>query len=641
MKVHPIVLRRLEVAHVTHLNPRALRVTLTGQELGPFSRDGIHLPGFASPGFDDHVKLVFNAQGPVEEALPLQLDGGIEWTRAPGRQTRDYTPRALRQEPDGSWRLDLDFVLHADAESGSGPAERWARTARPGDPLWIVGPKSSTNLPQETEAVILLADETGLPAVARFFDDPPSAAPVHAILTVATEEARQELAVREQDTVTWILAAPGHPTALVDAVRGMQDSVWERRVYVWGGAESRALLPVRRYLSKVRAVPRSSVDLTGYWHAEQHDGVPAVPAPARVSGSASASTSVSASEQGQGQGSVSGQQGGATAVSTQATTPAPGPELQSPVRWLAVRAALRLGLLEALEDHEASSAQDLATRLKVRADALEGLLPVLFSCGLITQGPAGYALADFGTELLADEHAADEFVGLEADAMLSLACLPDALTSDTPAWTTAHGSSVAQQARQDPEIAEELTEATLGLQFLAPSLAALPVFTRSHVDVAGPGAEAVNAAVTAELGQHPGRRELGQPWPPSPSQLAPTASPLPPDRNAGAGSTDPGRALVLVHALGHLSDAEATLALRAAAGYHEVVVIESTRPDALSPTAAESALLTVALTGTAPRPAPAVQHLAATAGLQANGVAQVGWGREALTFVPAPLGGRA
>lgn len=607
MKVHPIVLRQLEVAHVAQLTPRALRITLTGEELAPFSRDGIDLPGFASPGFDDHVKLIFNSLGPVEEALPQQVDGGIDWTRAPGRQTRDYTPRTVRQAADGSWSVDLDFVLHADGASASGPAERWAQSARRGDPLWIVGPKSSTRLPRDTEEIVLLADETGLPAVARFFDERPSDAPVRAFITIPCEQARQELASREQDSVAWIVATPGDPDALVDAVQGLEESVWDRHVYVWGGAESRALLPVRRYLSKVRAVPRSHVDLTGYWHADLHDG---------DRGSSAASEPV------------------------QATTAAPRPvaDLQSPVRWLAVRAALRMGLLEALEHAPTSSVQDLATRLKVRPEALDGLLPVLQSCDVVAGSPGAYTLGDFGTELLADEHAAEDFVGLEADAILSLDALPSALASDTPAWRVSTGSSVAQRASVDPEIAEHLAESASGLQFLAPSLAALPVFAGPLVDLAGPGAEAVQAAVTSQRGEHAGRRELTHAWPAAAAPAAPNGAHASSTAMGATPAAERPRALVLAHALGHLSDAEALLALRAAAGYDEVVVIESTQPDALSPRAAESALVTVALTGTAPRPADAVQRLAAAAGLQPHGVAQIGWGREALSFTPALAG---
>lgn len=613
MQVHPIVLRRLEVARALRLTPRALRITLTGEQLGAFSRNGLDLPGFAAPGFDDHVKLVFNALGPVEEALPLQLDGGIEWTRAPGRQTRDYTPRSLRRESDGSWSLDLDFVVHADGEAAAGPAERWALSARSGDPLWIVGPKSSTTLPQDLQELVLLADETGLPAVARFFDDRPSDAPVRAIITVSHVQARQELATREQDSVTWVLAAPGDPHALADAVRSIEDAVWDRNVYVWGGAESRALLPVRRYLSKVRAVPRHRLDLTGYWHAEVPDAVGA-PGAATDRGASVAPAS-------------------ATAAVPRPTSPArPPASVQSPVRWLAVRASLRLGLLEALEEVRdssvpASSVPDLAARLGVRPEALHGLMPVLQSCEAVTAAPgdAGrYTLGPFGMELLGDEHAAEAFVGLEAEAMLSLACLPEALRAQTPAWAVARGSGVAEQAKADPELAEHLAESALGLRFLAPALCALPVFAGAHVDVGGPGAEAAVAAVTSQLGERTGLLQLGPEW-------ASGSSP------AGRGE----RAMVLAHALGHLTDAEVVTELRTTRGYREVVVIESTRPDALSPTAAEGALLTVAMTGNAPRSAPAVRALASQAGLRFRGLPQLGWGWEALSFGPAKEDGRA
>ena len=93
--VHPLVLRSVRVAAVTDLSPRMRRVTLTGEELGAFTRDGIPLPAFASPGFDDHVKLIFAADGDLAAALPVQLPHGIEWGASESRQGRDYTPDDL------------------------------------------------------------------------------------------------------------------------------------------------------------------------------------------------------------------------------------------------------------------------------------------------------------------------------------------------------------------------------------------------------------------------------------------------------------------------------------------------------------------------------------------------------------------
>ncbi|MEB4616465.1 siderophore-interacting protein, partial [Leucobacter sp. M11] len=105
----PLVHRRLTVLRVARVTPRMLRVTLGGEELTGFTRDGLDLAAFDSPGFDDHVKLIFAPGGDLAAALPRQLADTIDWPAAPHRETRDYTPR--RFDPVAG-ELDLDFVLH-------------------------------------------------------------------------------------------------------------------------------------------------------------------------------------------------------------------------------------------------------------------------------------------------------------------------------------------------------------------------------------------------------------------------------------------------------------------------------------------------------------------------------------------------
>src|SRR5690606_18511600 len=110
---------------------------------------------------------------------------------------RDYTPRRVDHT---SGELVLDFVLH-----GEGPAAEWARRARPGDSLSFVGPKSSLVLPPDVSAVVLIGDETALPAIARFLDERPVRVPAHVVILTADRRAQLDLAVREEDTLRWEL----------------------------------------------------------------------------------------------------------------------------------------------------------------------------------------------------------------------------------------------------------------------------------------------------------------------------------------------------------------------------------------------------------------------------------------------------
>ncbi|MFC7662843.1 siderophore-interacting protein [Methylorubrum suomiense] len=93
------------------------RITLTGPDLD----------GFASPGFDDHVKMFFAAPGHDRPVLPETGPDGLVFPETgPQPLGRDFTPR--RYDPEAR-ELDIDFALLHE-----GPASRWAAEARPGIP---------------------------------------------------------------------------------------------------------------------------------------------------------------------------------------------------------------------------------------------------------------------------------------------------------------------------------------------------------------------------------------------------------------------------------------------------------------------------------------------------------------------------
>lgn len=551
---HPLVLRRLTVLRATDVTPRMRRVTLGGPQLLAFERDGLRHPAFASPMFDDHVKLLFATEGPVEPVLPVQLAHGIDWPPAPTRAGRDYTPRRV-----GDGELDLDFVLHA-GDDEPGPAEAWARRAAPGAELWAVGPKSSTVVPEDADGAILIGDETALPAIGRFFEERPIAGPAHAIIAVGDPSARQELALRADDLITWVVARPGDPEALERAVIALGDAPFAGRPYVWAGAESRALLPVRRLLSRTHGVPRSRLDITGYWHARDVGQTDATAA--------------------------------AGAAHTTAGTP-----VESPAAWFAVRAALQLGVFDAAEG-TGSSLSGIAEAVGTDAGALGPLLDLLVSRGYLSEDGGLIRLADAGMELMADEHERERFDGFEADRLLALHDLVPALRGTGTAWAHRHGGSLAVTAEHDDGLRGELAEQAGGLAYLMPALrAASPWPSGARLTARGPGAEVVADAL----------RSAGDD--------APFA-------------VVEGAADVEIHAqsLTHRTDDEVRAYLAGIEGVSQLILIEPTRADALSPHAAEEGLLHLAVTGSARRSADRLRELAAEAGWDGTGTHELGWG---------------
>jgi NADPH-dependent ferric siderophore reductase len=171
----------------------------------------------------------------------------------------------VRQWDPASREVTLLMVRHGD----EGPASAWVDRAAPGDPVALWGPRSAYHPPAETEWYLLVADETGLPAVAAILETLPVAATARVFAEVADESEQQDLPASPGVDVTWLYrnGAPAGTTSLLgDAVRAMP---WPGGTpYVWGGGESRAMTAVRRFVRGNRGLSREAVSLVAYWRHE-------------------------------------------------------------------------------------------------------------------------------------------------------------------------------------------------------------------------------------------------------------------------------------------------------------------------------------------------------------------------------------
>ena len=140
--------RRISVASKTLVAGEFWRVVFHGSDLA----------GFASPGFDDHIKLFFPQESGAELPLPQMTDEGVVWANGARPPARDYTPLAF----DGESSLTIDFYIHE-----GGVASGWAQQAQEGDRLIIGGPRGSLVVPTDYAFQLYVCDETSLPAFKR------------------------------------------------------------------------------------------------------------------------------------------------------------------------------------------------------------------------------------------------------------------------------------------------------------------------------------------------------------------------------------------------------------------------------------------------------------------------------------------
>lgn len=247
------------VSAVEQVHPHLRRITFAGGDLATF----------APAGPDTFLYVLLPPPG----RTALTVDQSFRWEAVPDMPEAErpvgayYTLRAWRPE---AAELDVLFVLH-----DVGPASTWAGRARPGDPVALWGPRTAWSPPERTERYLLVADETGLPAVARILEELPAEVPVQVVAEVADASEHQDLPARPSVEVCWLHrdgATAGTTTLLADAVRSLP---WpDGTPYVWGGGESRAMTAVRRYVRDERGLSREAVSLVAYWRHAAHVGDP-------------------------------------------------------------------------------------------------------------------------------------------------------------------------------------------------------------------------------------------------------------------------------------------------------------------------------------------------------------------------------
>jgi len=181
---------------------------------------------------------------------------GVYFDADPSSEGRNYSVRYHRGD-----RIDLDIFLH-----DGGPGASWARTARVGDRVGLDHARSWYAPPSDNDWQLLIADLSGLPALARIIEGLPGDARVTAIAEVA-----------EAADLAYLPAHPGvalipsigsgngrTPSELAGVVRKLV--LPAGRGYCWFAGEAAESRSVRKDL-RSRGWSMHQYDITGYWRA--------------------------------------------------------------------------------------------------------------------------------------------------------------------------------------------------------------------------------------------------------------------------------------------------------------------------------------------------------------------------------------
>ena len=246
---HDFAIRTLTVIETRRLSPGLVRVTLGGDDLA----------GFTSVGPTDHSKLFFPDPVTGETVAPRVTADGLTRPEFGTVIVRDYTPRAFRNgHGNAESQLDFDFVLHQDG----GPASAWAAAAAPGDTLVVGGPRGSRMPPSGVKRFVLAADETALPALARWIEILPDDVEIVAFCELSNESdaAYLEPAHVQRARVIWLKKGE---RALERAIRSLGEL--DADTFVWAAGEAASLVPIRRYLRRELGLSAAQVKIDGYW----------------------------------------------------------------------------------------------------------------------------------------------------------------------------------------------------------------------------------------------------------------------------------------------------------------------------------------------------------------------------------------
>ncbi|WP_017934344.1 siderophore-interacting protein [Nocardioides sp. Iso805N] len=302
-----MLLANVTVRSVERPSPSFARIELGGPQLADFGVDG--------PLFDQRIKLVF----PGPQGLPA-LSAENWWS--------DYT--SLEAETRGAvrtytiadvagagaeTRIVVDFVIHPGAH---GPGSDWAQQASPGDELLAVLPRRGTVgggiefEPGDAERLLLVGDETALPAIHQILRELPERAGGRTgavFVEVPCAEDICDLPVVDGVEVTWLprgeravgapmmesvaahlgfapmpAAAESAAVEPADAAPPSADDMpWETPTYsalgeaaeevappvdgryAWIAGEAGMVTALRRHLVGELGMPRTQVAFMGYW----------------------------------------------------------------------------------------------------------------------------------------------------------------------------------------------------------------------------------------------------------------------------------------------------------------------------------------------------------------------------------------
>ena len=241
---------RAEVLEVTSLSSVMRRIVLGGDGLADYRSSG-------AP--DEWLRLMVPPQRQQQVELPVKQGQQFHFAN-PQPSPRWYSVRRWDAERR---RLRVDVVVHEH-----GAATRWAESVQPGDQLLISQPHGR-GIDTAADWVLILADQTGIPAACRIVENLAPHQHAHAVFEAPNEAATFTPTSPAELKVCWAYnPSPATiPSPLSAAVRTIE--LPPGQGYVWMAGEAACARDVRRYFRHELKWRSQHFDIVGYWRPDQ------------------------------------------------------------------------------------------------------------------------------------------------------------------------------------------------------------------------------------------------------------------------------------------------------------------------------------------------------------------------------------
>ena len=239
----------LTVKRKVNLTPNMIRVTL----------DCPSLKDIGSDRQGAHCKLLFPRPNTSKEDFGRIISikpSELTIEQRPIRRT--YTVRYFRKD---NFEMDIDFVNHGD----DGPASSWARIARPGNFIGLLGPALPKIKEFYADWYLIAADMSALPVAAATIEAMPKNARGVAIFEITSEADKQIIKSPPGIQFHWIIHPnPNIPsTAQLSLLKQIEWPSGIIQTCIAG--ESGLMRHIKNYIANEKNLPKTDTYISGYW----------------------------------------------------------------------------------------------------------------------------------------------------------------------------------------------------------------------------------------------------------------------------------------------------------------------------------------------------------------------------------------